>query len=418
MTETAIASYPCGAFRAWSTVFGSALFIFCELGTLQSFGVYQDYYSREWLSNYTASDISWIGGIQAFFELALGILGGKLFEAGYCRPMLIFASVLFSFSYFMLSLAKQGQYYQVFLSHGLGVGIAMGLFFVPGCTLSLRHFRSEAKQALAVGIVFAGGSLGAVIYAIMLNYLLNSGIGFAWSVRVTALLSTVCLLIANLMITVPPRANISPSGQTPSQKGLLHLPYILICMSGFFAILGCYFPFFLVQVFAVKHGISGKLVFYSLAIINISSVFSRIVVNSCVKKIGVFKPSIISCALNGCATFGMLACYTPTGLVLFSICYGACYGSTFSLYGPLVVQVAPSEDTGKVLGYAWTPSAIAAVIGPSVGAALVGKDYIWWRGVVFAALCFFVATVLQLVAREIHIRHLKRKERESWPEKS
>ena len=31
----------------------------------------------------------------------------------------------------------------------------------------------------------------------------------------------------------------------------------------------------------------------------------------------------------------------------------------------------------KVLGYAWTPSAIAAVIGPPVGAALVGKDYIW-----------------------------------------
>ncbi|KIL66461.1 hypothetical protein M378DRAFT_160927 [Amanita muscaria Koide BX008] len=346
MAETAIASYPCGAFRAWSTVFGSGLLLFCGVGTLQSFGVYQDYYSREWLSNYTASDISWIGSVQAFFELALGILGGKLFEAGYCRPMLIFASVLFSFSYFMLSLAKQGQYYQVFLSHGIGVGIPTGLFFVPACTLTLSHFKNETKQALAVGIVLACGSLGAFIGAIMLNYLFNSGIGFAWSIRTTALLSTVCLLIANLVITVPPRVNHSLSSQKSPQKSLLHWPYILICMSVFFTVLGCYFPLYLVQLFAAKHGMSGTLVFYSLAIINICSMCSRICAPACVKKIGLFKLSIISCTLNGCATFGMLACYTPAGLVLFSICYGTLYGSTLSLSTSLIVHVASTENTG------------------------------------------------------------------------
>ncbi|KIL66474.1 hypothetical protein M378DRAFT_75117, partial [Amanita muscaria Koide BX008] len=404
-------------------VFGSALFIFCELGTLQAFGVYQDFYTREYLSNYTASDISWIGGLQAFFELALGILGGKLFDAGYCRPMLIFASVMFSFSYFMLSFAQQGQYYQVFLSQGVGVGFPMGLIFVPASTLSVRHFKSEAKQAL--GIIFASGSLGAVIYAskrptlFAISLLTQNGSHakllaqlwnrVCWTVRVTALVSAVLLLIANLIITVPPRVKPPPSSPISSQKSLLHWPYILICMSGFFAILGCYFPFFLVQLFAVEHGISGTLVFYSLAIINISSVFSRVIVNSLVKKFGAFHLSIISCALNGFATFGMLACYTPTGLVLFSICYGACYGSTFSLYGPLSVHVAPSKDTGKVLGYAWTSSSVAAVIGTPLGAALVGKDYIWWRGVLFAALCYFVAAVLQLVARGIHARHLREK---------
>ncbi|KIL66492.1 hypothetical protein M378DRAFT_160967 [Amanita muscaria Koide BX008] len=103
----------------------------------------------------------------------------------------------------------------------------------------------------------------------------------------------------------------------------------------------------------------------------------------------------------------MSTCYTPTGLVLFSVCYGACYGSTFSLYGPLSVHVAPSK--GKVLGYAWTSSSVAAVIGAPLGAALVGKDYIWWRGVLFAALCYLVAAVLQLVARGIHARHLREK---------
>lgn len=39
-----------------------------------------------------------------------------------------------------------------------------------------------------------------------------------------------------------------------------------------------------------------------------------------------------------------------------------------------------------VLGLAWGPGGIAALIGPPLGAALLGKDYIWWRGVVFAAV--------------------------------
>ena len=39
------------------------------------------------------------------------------------------------------------------------------------------------------------------------------------------------------------------------------------------------------------------------------------------------------------------------------------------------------------MGYAWGPAGIAALIGPPLSAALLGKDYIWWRGVVFASVC-------------------------------
>lgn len=40
-----------------------------------------------------------------------------------------------------------------------------------------------------------------------------------------------------------------------------------------------------------------------------------------------------------------------------------------------------------VLGLAWGPGGIAALVGPPLGAALLGTNYIWWRGVVFAAVC-------------------------------
>ncbi|KAF8329279.1 major facilitator superfamily domain-containing protein [Amanita rubescens] len=243
MEETAVNVYPCGAKKAWSTLCGSFLILVCATGVLQAFGVFQDYYTTVFLTKYTASDISWIGSVQVFFELVLGIVAGKLYDAGYCRSMITGASILFSFSYFMLSLVQKEQYYQTFLAQGIGLGIAIGFLFVPACTLASIHFKYN--QALAVGIVLAGGPLGAVVYTIMLNYMLNSSIGFAWSIRAAAFLSAALLLVGNLMITVPPSPSVTASERKSSLKSMRDWPYLLTVMSGFIMLLEMYFPIYL-----------------------------------------------------------------------------------------------------------------------------------------------------------------------------
>ncbi|KAF8685310.1 hypothetical protein AX14_004047 [Amanita brunnescens Koide BX004] len=409
--------YPCGARKAWSTVLGSFLILFCATGVLQAFGVFQDYYTTVFLTKYSASDISWIGSVQVFFELILGVVAGRLYDAGYCRSMIALASLLFSFSYFMLSLVQKEQYYQVFLAQGIGLGIGIGFLFMPVCTLASAHFKSN--QALAVGIVLAGGPLGAVLYSIMLNYMLNSSIGFAWSIRTAAFLSTALLLIGNLMITIPPSPPVTSSERKSSLKSMRDWPYILTVMSGFIMLLEMYFPIYFVQLFAAKHGVSKILTFYCLSIINIVGFFSRIASNAYAKHFGAINLSIISCTLNGLVLFGMLGCNTPYGLVLFSIFYGFFFGSTVSLFLPVAAYLAPSDaDLGMVLGYAWGPAGIAALVGPPLGAALLGQNYVWWRGVVFAALTFIVAAALQLIARQIHARRIKQKlEMQDHPEK-
>jgi hypothetical protein len=55
---------------------------------------------------------------------------------------------------FMLSLAKPHQYYQHILSQGVGMGLGMGLMFIPALTVSSHYFR--IKRSLAMGIVIAG----------------------------------------------------------------------------------------------------------------------------------------------------------------------------------------------------------------------------------------------------------------------
>ena len=57
-------------------------------------------------------------------------------------------------SYFMLSLTKPHQYYETFLSQGVGVGLGMGLLFLPSLSISSHYFR--ARRSIAMGVIFSG----------------------------------------------------------------------------------------------------------------------------------------------------------------------------------------------------------------------------------------------------------------------
>jgi len=55
---------------------------------------------------------------------------------------------------FMLSLARTQQYYQVFLSQAIGMGIGMGLVIVPAVSLPSQYFKR--RRILVMGLVYAG----------------------------------------------------------------------------------------------------------------------------------------------------------------------------------------------------------------------------------------------------------------------
>jgi hypothetical protein len=65
---------------------------------LNSFGVYQDYYTRIYLTNKTSSDISWIGSIQLFLIFFMGLISGQLLDKGYFRHLVTTGGLLYVFS--------------------------------------------------------------------------------------------------------------------------------------------------------------------------------------------------------------------------------------------------------------------------------------------------------------------------------
>lgn len=70
-------------------VVGGALCLFCTVGMVNAFGVFQEFYKSDLLSNKSEFDISWIGSLAIFSLYALAPFSGILtdkFGPRVCGP--------------------------------------------------------------------------------------------------------------------------------------------------------------------------------------------------------------------------------------------------------------------------------------------------------------------------------------------
>ena len=125
-----------------------------------SFGVFQEYYSHEFLRDYSPSTIAWIGTVQGFLLFGAGSLSGPLFDRGYLRELLIAGTALVTVGLMTASVAR--HYYSIFLSLGLCNGIGCSLLFTPSVAIIGTYFTT--KRHIAGGISAAGGGVGKLLY--------------------------------------------------------------------------------------------------------------------------------------------------------------------------------------------------------------------------------------------------------------
>ena len=229
---------PNGGLKAWTQVGMAHLIIFNTWGFVNSFGVFQTYYTGA--LGRSSSDVSWIGSVQIFLLYAIGTFSGHALDAGLFRPVCVAGCFLHVLGIFMTSVSA--RYWQVLLAQGVCVGIGNGLLFCPTISLVATYFSS--KQALAMGIAAAGSASGSLVYPVVVQQLLPS-IGFGWTVRVLVFvtLSTSILATAFLTPRLPPRV----SGPLVEWSAFTEPSYVLYSIGMFLNFMGIYFAFYYVS---------------------------------------------------------------------------------------------------------------------------------------------------------------------------
>ncbi|KZS92142.1 MFS general substrate transporter [Sistotremastrum niveocremeum HHB9708] len=399
--------------RAWMTVAGGFLVQFVGIGSFNGFGVYEDFYKRRYLPDESSSVISWIGSAQWTLLLALGILSGPLMDKGYFRHLMIASTLLYALSSFMLSLAKENHYYQIFLSQGVGMGLAMGLTWAPSMAAAGAHFRR--RRALAMGIVCSGSGISGLVQTIMINQLLNSSIGFPNATRITASMNTALLIVANFLMTMPSGSNMKRTELPPYKKRAVILsffreaPYVLITVGQILLGIGIAFPVIYIQLLSTSKGLPSTFSFYSLSIVNGASVVGRLVPPFFADRFGSFNIILPGIFVLSISVFAFLGVKTVAGVAIAGALYGFFSGTFFTLCTPVLASLAKHDsEVGARVGVSTSFIAIAYLGGPPISGALLGSNFNWTPPILFSGICSMAGACCYLSARVLVHRERRR----------
>ncbi|KAL3254980.1 hypothetical protein ABHI18_008575 [Aspergillus niger] len=352
-------------------------------GIINTFGVYQSYYETSLLRDYSPSSIAWIGTVQSFLLLALGIIVGPIFDRGYIKFLIIAGTFLIVFGLMMTSISK--EYYQFFLAHGVAVGLGSGLLFIPSVAIPVTYFTS--RRAVAIGIAASGGSVGAVIFPIVFHKLIDR-VGFGWTTRVIAFVALASLLfsIAVMNSRLPPPTQ---ARQLLDLMAFRDIPFLIYCLALFFDLVGLYFPYFYLPTYFTTYLHAGdNISFYVLSILSASSFFGRIAPNMLADRLGSLNVMILVSLVVTVLAFAWMGIHSNAGAIVFAVIYGFASGTVVALMPPVLALLCPDMAVvGTWMGMSFVFAGLGILIGNPIAGALLDLEHaVFWKGQLFAAV--------------------------------
>ncbi|RMZ76271.1 hypothetical protein DV737_g4893, partial [Chaetothyriales sp. CBS 132003] len=389
-------SFPDGGKEAWMTVAGAAACFFVSWGWINCIGVFLDYYIRVPLAEYSASEVSWIPSLEAFFMLITGPVAGYLYDQHGPRWVLLIGSFMHVFGLMMASISH--SYYQLLLSQGVCSAIGASFIFTPAVScISTWFFR---KRGMAIGLAASGSSLGGVLFPIMISRMIPE-IGFGWAMRTAAFLILGLMIFANLTLKsrFPPSKR--PFKFMAFVQPMKEVPMILLLLAAFFFYWGMFPVFSFITAVANGRGMSLQLSQYLVSVLNAGSIFGRTLPGILGDKIGRFNVMTVFCFLSAIL---VVALWIPTsnniGELFFAPLFGFASGAAISLTPALIAQISPIHEIGTRTGLAFGVGSIGALTGSPIGGELISQDngkYLYLQ--IFSGVVSFAGAAMFLVTR-------------------
>lgn len=361
---------------------------------MNTFGVFQTYYEINILAGQSPSNISWIGAIQAFLLLLVGVITGPLYDAGYFRALIITGSGLIVIGFMTLSLCT--QYWQIILAQALCVGLGNGCLYIPSVAIIPQYFSS--RKAIATGIAASGSSFGGVLYPIIFRQL-QPRIGFAWTTRILGFLVLVTSLLSIGVMRV--RQTSAARRVLLEPSAFKEPPYAMFCLAMFFGYIGFFCPIFYIESYAISAGAMGEnLAFYLVAMLNAASVPGRIVPGLLGPHAGPLNILLICATISGTVTVCWIGIRTSSGLIALAVLYGFFSGAFVSL--PAVALTSLTSDLRKLgtrMGMCSVICGFGSLCGAPIAGAILGASNSFLGMQLYAGLATYITAILLLLSR-------------------
>ncbi|ATZ50902.1 hypothetical protein BCIN_06g03720 [Botrytis cinerea B05.10] len=378
--------------RSCIAVIGAFSIMFCSVGFINAFGVFQEYYAKNMLANKTASEISWLGSFNVFCMFGGTFVAGYLNDKYGPKFLVYGGSVVILLALFMTSICK--EYYQFFLAQGFLLGIGIASILLPAFTIAAQHFTTY--RGLALGIVVSGSSLGGVIWPIALNRLLTE-VGFGWAVRTVSFIQLPLLIIGCLSISTPIQKT-DHTKPKPDFSCVRNPVLILLALGLFLVYFGLFTPFFYIEPWALSLGLNSNFAFYTISIVNAASLFGRIIPGLLADRFGCYNIAVVAAISSGLVCTCMIKATSVAGITMFSLAYGFASGAIISLQGVCAAKLVPPTQFGIAMGSVMTFLSIAGLVGSPINGKIL--DVWGYLGMsLFSGMMMLLGGLVLLAAR-------------------
>ncbi|KAE8824706.1 hypothetical protein PTNB85_09470 [Pyrenophora teres f. teres] len=401
-----------GDYAAWLTVMGSILIYYAASGLMNSFGFFQDYYSKELLRHTPAPNIAFIGTLQMALCNIFASISGALCDRHGVKYLYIGSGIGMVISLLILTYIPPSQFLLVLMTQGLLLGLSIAFAAQPALTVVGQHFKD--KRALVMSLVCTGSSLGGIGFPLMFNKLVPQ-VGFSNAVRIAGLKIALCYSIALFLSTSKPSNNPESKSRAPliDFGGFRDFRYAVLCVGMWFAILGLWIPAYYIKTYtAAAHGNNG-ISQYFLCMINGCSIVGAIFAGLMGDRIGRLNLLWPMVLVSGCLCLflWLLSTSIPT-LVLFISMYGFFSSSVSALPASIIGQITPDDKLGARTGAFYSLITTASLGGTPIAGALISdansRDGYRWL-ILFSGTALILGSVFMLASRLLHAQDLRKK---------
>ncbi|KAI0446723.1 major facilitator superfamily domain-containing protein [Xylaria telfairii] len=385
---------PDGGIRAWTQVLVGHLVVMNTWGNINSFGIYETFYI-DYLGR-SHADVSWIGSVQVFLVFFVGTFSGRLTDAGYFRPVFLFGTVLTLLGIFAASLST--EYWQIFLSQGIAVGLGAGCLFCPVLAIVSTYF--SKNKVFAIGICACGSAIGGFVYPAMFQHLLPK-VGYGLTMRALGFTTLGCLSICNILAR--PRLSPHSSGPLVDLAAFKEAPYTLFAVGIFITFWGVYFASYYLSSFGVDIiGMPQNESFNMFLVLNGVGVIGRTLPAYLADRYtGPMNILLIVTVASIITAWAMIGVTTREGLYVWSLVYGIVGNGLQAMFPATLSSLATDlRGAGVRIGMVFTIVSFSVLTGPPIAGFLIVKDngrYVYAQ--VFAASSMVVGFFLLCAAR-------------------
>lgn len=359
-------------FYGWFVVAAAFAVTFVGFGSAYTFSAFVEPLQRDFSAS--RGSVSLVFSLAGFLYFGLGVLSGPLADRVGSRALAVIGMILVGSGMALAGVARSLT--EVYVAYGLGVGLGVGLSYVPALGAVQRWF--VRRRGFASGIAVSGIGIGTLVMPPLASLLIET---FEWRGAYFVLGGLAAVIGAGMALLIandPSDRSLGPDGD-PVQADVKSMQsagasvveairsprFIALYAACLLCSFGVFVPFVHLVPYAVDHGTPLSSAVLLLGVIGFGSTAGRFFLGGLADRLG-RQASLLAMFAGMAVAMAIWAISTELWhLVAFAFAYGVFYGGWVALLPAVVMDDFGGRNVSGIIGVLYTSVAFGTLTGPS-----------------------------------------------------